>query len=420
MVRQYEPGDLVTSTLIVSPDFVGVVRSVDPKINKVMVAWGGGSLSQHDPDELQFKSHQSEVVKDRMASRRTGKQASTEFMESLGVAPSNPVDSSVQTDFLSPKMEELLNAQVGYEFYSAYLYFLAAGWFQSKGLVGFQCWMEKQGKGEIDHGMKIYKYLVDTGSELELPSIPAPVAGWNEVAEVTRAVLDHEMSVTKRWKNIGELAKSEPNLATQELAQWFATEQVEEEDAAVTLHQKVQMAEGGTGILIIDTDLKDRAPNVASSKVASAKTAGEKAMVAIAEAYRRLTDEIPDVKRDDKFMATWDKLIDWAKKFDSKTASYDSMTTDGPPYIAEEKVANLKSRRAMYWCSPQRTYRLTKREIADDTTVCPKCLEKMELEPYTKCDRMYRCPTCSFKVPKSNVVVTTVASELKSRRGARN
>lgn len=163
-----------------------------------------------------------------------------------------------QTDFLSPEMEKALNDQLAYEMYSAYLYFMVSAWADSKGLTGFCGWFKKQGDDEIGHAMKIFKYLMDTGSPVTLPPIdsPAAVATFKEMADATRAVLDHEMKVTKRWQTIGELSKGEANLATQELAQWFMTEQVEEEDGAVKLHQKVQLADSGAGLLIIDSELK--------------------------------------------------------------------------------------------------------------------------------------------------------------------
>jgi ferritin len=169
---------------------------------------------------------------------------------------------SRQTDFISEKLEGLLNDQVSYEMYSAYLYFMVAAWCQSKGLTGFERWFKKQGDDEIVHAMKVYKHLVDTGSSVTLPAIPSPVGvvKFATMADATRAVLDHEMTVTKKWQVIGEMVKKESNLATQNLAQWFAVEQVEEEDAAVTLHQKVQLAEGGAGLLVIDAELRGVGP----------------------------------------------------------------------------------------------------------------------------------------------------------------
>jgi ferritin len=133
-----------------------------------------------------------------------------------------------------------------------------AAWSQSKGLTGFQKHFETQGHGEIGHAMKIYKYLVDTGSQVDLPAIPSPskLASFSNMQEACRAALSHEMVVTRRWQVIGEKAKSEPNLATQELAQWFMTEQVEEEDLSMTLLNKVELADTGAGLLIVDAGLK--------------------------------------------------------------------------------------------------------------------------------------------------------------------
>lgn len=295
MVLQFKAGDIVKPVIVNNLGFVGVVRDVDPKINKVMVAWGNGSMVQHDPDEVQLVSPQDYSVRAKMASRRSklGKdffvaresvegadsqtKKATDISMEIESEEKQDASSAEQTRFVSPEMNELLNKQVGIEFFSAYLYFIAGAWFQSKGLVGFQAWMDRQGHDEIEHACKVFKYLVDTGSTVDLPAIPAPKVNFLSVADATRAILDHEMAVTRQWKLIGEVAKNEPNLATQELASWFMTEQVEEEDGAVTLHQKVQLADSGSGILMVDNDLKERDPNevTASVKTAATKTFDE-------------------------------------------------------------------------------------------------------------------------------------------------
>jgi ferritin len=213
------------------------VRAVDVKTNKITVAWGGGPESQHDVDEIM----------------------PVPFFGSVKTASMMAAD---QTDFVEPDMESLLCRQVGVEFYSAYLYYMIAAICQSKGLVGFQAWFERQGDDEIDHAMKVYKYLVDTGSQVVLPEIPSPdVSPDAEIAELAQTVLDHEMSVTKDWQAIGRLSKTQDNAATCKMVQDFMDEQIEEEDAAVTLCQKVQLADSGSGILLVDNDLKDRDPN---------------------------------------------------------------------------------------------------------------------------------------------------------------
>ena len=165
---------------------------------------------------------------------------------------------SRQTKFLSEKMNTMLNEQIAFEMFSAYVYYMASAWAQTKGLTGYESHFKKQGDGEIEHAMKVYGYLVTTGSTVDLPAVPSPtnLIKFSNMQEACRAILNHEMIVTERWQSIGELAKSEPNLATQELAMWFMTEQVEEEDTALTLLNKTELADSGAGLLIIDAGLK--------------------------------------------------------------------------------------------------------------------------------------------------------------------
>lgn len=70
-LKPFQKGDLVTAVTVSESSFIGIVRNVCMKTNKVMVAWGGGSLVQHDPDEIQLSVRQSDVVKSKMASRRS-------------------------------------------------------------------------------------------------------------------------------------------------------------------------------------------------------------------------------------------------------------------------------------------------------------------------------------------------------------
>jgi len=77
MVHQYSPGDIVVSTLVPTRAFTGVVREVHPKLNKIVVAWGGGSLGQHDPDEIMLLNPSADL---KLASRRT-RDAQNEALE---------------------------------------------------------------------------------------------------------------------------------------------------------------------------------------------------------------------------------------------------------------------------------------------------------------------------------------------------
>lgn len=64
----------------------------------------------------------------------------------------------------------------------------------------------------------------------------------------------------------------------------------------------------------------------------------------------------------------------------------------------------MRSRRAMYWCGPERTYRLTQQEQESGVGTCPKCKVEMNKEKFTRSDKLLTCPSCGFKVPTSKAV----------------
>ena len=81
MVYRFEPGDLVVPVAAKQEHFMGVVKEVCPALNKVMVLWNGGSLKQHDPDEIMLEPHQNPIVRSRMGSARRG--ANTEVAKEM-------------------------------------------------------------------------------------------------------------------------------------------------------------------------------------------------------------------------------------------------------------------------------------------------------------------------------------------------
>jgi len=73
MVCRFVPGDLVVPVGCRQGGFLGVVKEVLPKLNKINVCWNGGSLVQHDPDEIVLEQYQSPLVRTRMAKTRRGR-----------------------------------------------------------------------------------------------------------------------------------------------------------------------------------------------------------------------------------------------------------------------------------------------------------------------------------------------------------
>jgi len=174
--------------------------------------------------------------------------------KSITQKPKNPA-ANKQSTFLSDEIVSLLSQQVGNESFAAYSYFGGAAWFGKRGLDGFKKMCETQAMDEIGHARKVFNHLVDANAPLTLPPIVAPFMEYQDVKEVCSAILDHEKSVTKSWRAIGDKALEDKDMATMSLAQWFITEQIEEENKASALYDRVKMAKDA-GILIIDSDLK--------------------------------------------------------------------------------------------------------------------------------------------------------------------
>ena len=109
ILNQYQPGDIVVSTLATPADFIGVVRAVDKKINKVFVSWAGGAVSQHDPDEIHLETKQSDIVRDRMASRRSVFAAIQDDPQFMGNPEKHGLETPIAGGF--GVMQELVRQQ---------------------------------------------------------------------------------------------------------------------------------------------------------------------------------------------------------------------------------------------------------------------------------------------------------------------
>ena len=62
---------------------------------------------------------------------------------------------------ISETINEILNEQINKEFYSGYLYLSMSAHLKEVGLNGFAKWTRIQAKEEVEHGLKIFDYLID-------------------------------------------------------------------------------------------------------------------------------------------------------------------------------------------------------------------------------------------------------------------
>ena len=130
---------------------------------------------------------------------------------------------------ISKKMAKEINAQIGREFFSAFLYLAMANDALDKGFTGTYKWMSIQFKEEQEHALKFSKYLQDQGEKVVLGAMEAPKTAWKNILDMFEDALLHEKKVTAWINDLNTLAIEEKDYATQSMLKWFIDEQVEEE-----------------------------------------------------------------------------------------------------------------------------------------------------------------------------------------------
>lgn len=152
-------------------------------------------------------------------------------------------------------LEEALNDQINKEVYSSYLYLQMAAHFDASSLPGCSSWMRLQAAEEYAHAMRFYDHLLQRDGVVRLAAIAAPPTSFGSPLEVFEQVLEHEQQVTASIAALFGPADQ----ATVPLLQWFATEQVEEEQTVRQIIDSLRLAgQDGPALLLIDRELGSR------------------------------------------------------------------------------------------------------------------------------------------------------------------
>lgn len=160
---------------------------------------------------------------------------------------------------MKQRLQDIINAQVNAEFYSAYLYLSMSAYFQSQNLPGFANWMRVQFQEEQFHALRFFDYISERGGQAILTSFESPKTEWENAIEVFEEVLKHEQHVTSLIYNLVDVAIEERDHASNSFLKWFVDEQVEEEANAESILSQLKLINGqGNGLLMLDRELAAR------------------------------------------------------------------------------------------------------------------------------------------------------------------
>ncbi len=160
---------------------------------------------------------------------------------------------------LSEKMQEALNVQINWEFFSAYSYLALAAYFDAENLRGFAKWMRVQASEEVEHAMKFYDFINDRNGRVLLRPLDGPESEWKSPLAAFEHAYQNEQKVTGLINKLVDLARSESDHASETFLQWFVNEQVEEEFS--TLNVVLDLKRAGTSahaLLLLDRELAGR------------------------------------------------------------------------------------------------------------------------------------------------------------------
>ncbi|HBS87412.1 MAG: ferritin [Bacteroidetes bacterium GWF2_38_335] len=142
---------------------------------------------------------------------------------------------------LKKKVEKILIEQIEKEGYSSNLYLAMATWAEANGFPGIAQWLYAQAEEERLHMKKFISYIGERGSHAVIPAFKQPPVEYKDVKVLFDEVLKHEQYITESISKISSVCIDEKDFVTYNWAQWFLTEQVEEEASVRTVIDKLKM-----------------------------------------------------------------------------------------------------------------------------------------------------------------------------------
>jgi ferritin len=168
---------------------------------------------------------------------------------------------------MNEKIEAAFNDHLNAEFYSSYLYLSMVNYFAAENLDGMAQWMQIQTDEERAHAMKFLAFINQRGGRVVLQQIDKPKIDWSSPLQAFQDAYEHECLISSKINDLVNLAAQEGDHAAHTFLQWFVTEQVEEEDAALTIVDKLKMVGDNTmGLMMMDQQLGQRTAAAASAE----------------------------------------------------------------------------------------------------------------------------------------------------------
>ena len=129
---------------------------------------------------------------------------------------------------IKPELAKKMIEQVRNELAASLQYLAIAIYFEQEAMNNTAAFFYAQAAEENEHGMKLLRYVVETGGTAELLAIPAPVAKIKSAEDAFQTSLNWELEVTGQINALMAMAKQQNDYLAENFLQWFVNEQLEE------------------------------------------------------------------------------------------------------------------------------------------------------------------------------------------------
>lgn len=160
---------------------------------------------------------------------------------------------------ISQKMQDAINTQIKNEFDNAFLYLSITSWFEENDLKGFAQWNFVQYQEEQTHGIKFYNYIIERQGKATISQIEKPKNDWKSPLDVFEDILAREQETTKAIYSLYKTAQEENDYTSLGFLKWYLDEQVEEENNATEILNKLKMiGDSKSALVLLDAELGRR------------------------------------------------------------------------------------------------------------------------------------------------------------------
>jgi ferritin len=150
---------------------------------------------------------------------------------------------------LSKTIEKKLQNQIHKEASSSQLYLAMACWADVKGFPGVANFLYEHSDEERMHMLKLIKFVNERGGHAHVPKLDSPQKEYDSLATVFKSILEHEIVVTESINDIITACLKENDHTTNNFMQWYIAEQMEEEQLARSIIDKLELIGSDTSSL---------------------------------------------------------------------------------------------------------------------------------------------------------------------------